>query len=161
MSAECKHKNEKCSWFWCFHYGKCFLQEKENDAIKMADFIGMFETKSQQKRILRWWEVEIGKAKGEDVNEKQIKLNQVSKLDRKHHNCLNPHCKHPTAYLTKHHLFPRPRTEEQSKKKIIICNECHQLLHYLKSNRDLAKHYNTEKAVIGLFKEYELELNKK
>lgn len=68
--------------------------------------------------------------------------------------CCNIYCG-TDDNITKHHLIPKPyrRALLGPFEKIPLCRTCHDKVHRLKTNRELAKHYNTKEAVIGLLSE--------
>jgi hypothetical protein len=62
--------------------------------------------------------------------------------------------------LTRHHLIPRTRhhnrktrkrfdSEERTGRILMVCRPCHNQIHAILSEKELADHYNSREALIG------------
>lgn len=61
-----------------------------------------------------------------------------------HQKC--PLCKRPNLHPTDHHLVPKCRG---GKETLTLCRDCHRAAHECFPNKDLAREYNTVKALMA------------
>ena len=96
---------------------------------------------------------------------KELKLQSIQKVKQEvpkskiEGHCVNPLC-NSDEDLTRHHLIPKsaiPKgvSDNLAYKKIILCQDCHVLVHQLKNNDTLARYFSTEESVIHLLIESE------
>lgn len=63
--------------------------------------------------------------------------------------CVNIYCC-TTESLTRHHLVPKPFRRGVRYGIVYLCRECHEKVHRMKTNTELAKNYNTKQSIIEL-----------
>lgn len=128
--------NIPCQWWWCQTNNSC-LQDHLSCRRKIVD-ISKNEVLPSRKNT----------SKIDQFNKTELQRNiNSNKVIR----CSNIYCG-TTEGITNHHLYPRPHRDgiKGLNKTIPLCWPCHQRVHKLRSNTQLALHYNTKGKVLEL-----------
>jgi hypothetical protein len=62
-------------------------------------------------------------------------------------NNICPLCKRKIIFRSNHHLIPKSRNGND-KSTILICEDCHEAIHALFSNKELEKEFNTVESLL-------------
>ena len=149
-----------CELNYCGSHGQCIFTNAEAGLKTDAHWVSLAnETNGGTLQCYRKEGITLEK-------EKKVKYNTIVNTVF-HKECLNPNCG-SMLNLTKHHLFPKgyrrghARTsEEDQRRTMCLCRDCHTLLHKLKSNGDLGLYYNTVIAVARLLEANTMKLDYK
>ena len=149
-----------CDLNYCANHAQCIFHHAEASLKTGAYKVELAHKNNESTLCYRKAGVTLEKEK--KVKYETIKVNAVF-----HKECLNPNCG-TMLNLTKHHLFPKgyrrghARTsEEDQRRTMCLCRDCHTLLHKLKSNGELGLHYNTVSDVARLLEANTMKLDYK
>lgn len=150
-----------CNLSFCGNHQQCIFHNAEA-GLKTDAYVVSLVNENHEGSMLCYRKEGITLEKEKKVKYETIKVNTVF-----HKECLNPNCG-TMLNLTKHHLFPKgyrrghARTsEEDQRRTMCLCRDCHTLLHKLKSNGELGLYYNTVHAVARLLEANTMKMDER
>ena len=87
----------------------------------------------------------------EEIEKEGRKPELLTQIENKVIRCANIYCGTENE-VTKHHLIPKPyrRTLLGPFDTVPLCRTCHDRVHRLRTNKELARHYSTRRAIVEL-----------
>lgn len=160
-----------CELEYCKKHSQCVFKNATS-LLKSDSYIVALGSEEYHDRILCYQKEDIGLAplRSEDslstwavtvsLRKKQKEEKEKGTYEKTNYKtgevirCSNIYCG-TTDRITQHHLIPNPYRKGVvgGNRKIPLCWTCHSRVHNLKSNKQLALHFNTKQSVLGLLAE--------